>query len=110
MNIMGISIADKILTGTHTLGAIGLIVAPTAWLSIGFDIFMLELWCDADWTLADATTGAEVTIAADRVVTLAIRINKAKSASAGTLPVRVAGSGTLQMLAHAIDHAYADQV
>lgn len=110
MNIMGMTTADKILTGVVALGALDNVVIPAGWLATtGIDIFMLELWSDTEWTLADDDGGDEVTIAADRVVQLAIRVNKAKTSTATDFPFRAAGSSDLNILAHAVDHAYADQ-
>lgn len=107
MGIMHLSTADKYLTATVALGGVTDIPVPAAWVTNGCDLLQLELWSTASWTLQDLSGGDALTIAADDHITLAVRINRAKGDVAGM--IRAGGAGTLNILAHALRHAYDDQ-
>lgn len=107
MNIMGITLADKILTAEVASQAMGAVAIPASWITAGVDIFTIDIWSAASWTLEGVSGNDDVLIPADRVVTIAIRINRAKTAT--TLPFRIANGSAVHMLAHAADHAYNDQ-
>lgn len=108
MGIMHLSTVDKYLTAVVALAAIADVPIPTAWVDAqGVDIMQLELWSTAAWTLQDLDGGAEIEIPADTVIVLAVRINLPKLSTSTIF--RASGSANLNILAHALKSAYADQ-
>jgi hypothetical protein len=104
---MGQTIADKILTAVLASQAIAAVPMPAPWVTSGVDILSIDLWSASAFTIKGATGQTEISVAANQVITLAIRINVVKGTA--TLPFFIANAANVNMLAHAIDHAYADQ-
>lgn len=107
MNIMGTTIADKILTGILSTQAMAVVPVPAAWITAGLDLLSIDLWSASSFTLEGGAGQTAVTVAANQVVTIACRFDLAKSTVA--FPFLIANAADVNMLGHAITHAYADQ-